>query len=313
MEGNFSKYYRSSAESFKIRGYGSFTEEDINGIKADFWEYVTANYDKQRLSALGLEAELGEDSIEKIEFVFAELIKYFDSLGIHNIKCNEMFLVPRGESDGFAGMASATGGVLVVNPALEDRNLNQLVFLKVLAHELYHSTATVSFTITEKTSGFTIHRSISSGGGISYNTENDPLLFEEGMASLFEEFITPKIKELFLEETRTEYDDLVQIALDDVEEPELSDQYDIHLSQTDQGMRYTTSEYSGPREVVKYLISEIDNFLFLVEDARINRHTLALARAIEDKYGRGSYRRISTALTTETREVLEELKQSKKF
>ncbi len=231
MENNFKKYYRSPEEDLKIRGSGSFTESEIEKIKNDFSEYVKANYDAQRLSSLGLEEELGENINEKIEFVFLELIKYFESLGVGPVSCNEFFLIARDPNMGIAGVNSRTRGVMVNNPALENLELRQLVFLKTLAHELYHSTAMVSFTITETITEDTLHTQIDIDEGISYDTKDEPLLFEEGMASLFEESITPKIKGLFSEDTRNEYNELVQIALEDIEEPELSDQYDIHISQ----------------------------------------------------------------------------------
>lgn len=299
MESNFKKYYRSPEADLKIRGQGAFTEAEIEEIKENFRQYVTANYDQQRLSSLGLEKELGEEINEKIEFVFLELIKYFESLGVGPVSCNEIFLTARDLNKSIAGENSRDSGVSVTNPALENPKLRQLVFLKALAHELYHSTAMASFTIRE---------TITIGGGVSYDAKDDPLLFEEGMASLFEESMTPKIKKLFSEEISNEYDDIVQEALDNIEEPELSDEYDIHLFQAEDIMTFSSSEYSGSRRVVKYLITEIENFLVLVENARIKRHTLPLARAIEDRFGKGSYRRLTTAPTSDADQVLSELK-----
>ena len=165
----------------------------------------------------------------------------------------------------------------------------------------------ISFTIRETIADDTLHTQIDIDEGVSYSTKNEPLLFEEGMASLFEESITPKIKELFSDDTRSEYDELVQIALENIEEPELSDEFDINIRQVEGGMQYSSSQYSGSRKVVKYLKTEIDGFLVLVENARIKRHTLPLARAIEKRFGKGSYRRLTTAHAIEANQVLSEL------
>jgi hypothetical protein len=307
MEGNFKKYFRSPEYGLKIRGSGSYTESEIDNIKKHFKEYVTTNYEAKRLSTLSFETELGVDVNEKIDFVFSELIKYFESLGIDNVTCNEFFLTEEDPHKKMSGESSITSGVTVINSGLENIYLKQLVFLKTLAHELYHSTAMASLTIKEEVIENIINRKIKTNSGISYNTENEPLLFEEGMASLFEEAVTPKIKKLFLKETQEQYKHLVQIALDNIDEPELSDEYDIYIKQTNEGMMYTSSEYSESRKVIKYLKTEIEDFLVLVENARINRHTLPLARAIEKKFGKGSYRRITTAHTTEAHQVLKEL------
>ena len=309
MESNFSKYYRSPDDDLKVRGSGSFSESEIKKIRSDFKEYVMANFNGERLLALDLEVELGEGINEKIEFVFVELIKYFESLGIVPISCNELFLTATDPSKGIAGENSRSRGVVVNNPALEDIGLRQLSFLKTLAHKLYHSTAMASFTITETIADDTLHTQINIDEGVSYGTKDEPLMFEEGMASLFEESVTPKIKELFSQDTHNKYDELVQIALKNIEEPELSDEFDIHIRQVESGMQYSSSQYSGSRKLVKYLKSEIDNFLVLVENARIKRFTLPLARAIEKRFGKGSYRRLSTALAVDADQVLSELTQ----
>jgi hypothetical protein len=312
MEENLKKQFRTSGEDIKIRGQGSFTEAEITEIKNDFTEDLAKSYNELRLKSLNLNAEFGEEINPKIEFVLKELINYFESLGVGPVSFNEFFVT----NDGFdeaAGQAHVAGGITVSNPGLESIELKRIVFLKTLAHELYHSTAIASLTIKEVFSEDTVFRDVYISGGASYDTKDEPLLLEEGLAARFEELITPKIKQLFSEEVVSEYNEIVENALGILNEPELTDEYDIHIHQMkhgdEEGMGFTTSRYSGSKKVIKYLESEIKDFSILVENARLKRHTLPLARAIEERFGKGSYRRLTTALAAEADQVLSELTQ----
>jgi hypothetical protein len=310
MESHLKKHFRTSGEDIKIRGYGSFTEVEIKEIKDDFTEYLTKSYSELQLRSLNLNAEFGEDINPKIEFVLNELISYFESLGVGPVSFNEFFVTNDG-FNGAAGQAHVTSGITVSNPGLESIELKQIVFLKTLAHELYHSTAIASLTIKETFSENTFFRDVYIGGGASYDTKEEPLLLEEGLAARFEEQITPKIIELFSEDVASEYDEIVESALEILNEPELTDKFDVHIHQIKQGdeegIGFTTSRYSGSKRVVKYLESEIKDFSILVENARLKRHTLPLARAIEERFGNGSYRRLTTTPATGADQVLSDL------
>lgn len=147
-----------------------------------------------------------------------------------------------------------------------------MVFLKTLAHELYHATAITSLTVSEITEGYKIHRDVDIHGGASYG-KNSPLLLEEGLAASFEEYMTPKIKQLFSNDAVREYDELLAMAADLLAEPELTDGNDIRIYETEDGLAYSTSQYYQAKRLVQYLQSEIEDFLFLVENARLKRHT----------------------------------------
>ena len=309
MESKFNRPFRSHDDDIKIRGYGSYTEDEIQVIKRDLAEYLAANYDEQRLGSLHLQSELGGDIDPKIDFILKELLSYFDNLGVGPVSCDEFFLVPRESLVGSLGVSSRVKGIRVSSPDLSNLELRQMVFLKTLAHELYHSTAVTSLTVSESTEGYTIHREVDIDGGASYGGKDDPLLLEEGLAASFEEYMTPKIKQLFSNDVVEEYDELVAMAVDLLAEPELTDRNDIRIYETEDGIAYSTSQYYQAKRLVQYLESEIEDFLFLVENARLKRHTLPLARAIETRFGKGSYRRITTALATEGDQVLSELAQ----
>ena len=55
------------------------------------------------------------------------------------------------------------------------------------------------------------------------------------------------------------------------------------------------------------MLKEIPDFFKLVEHARINGETLALARAVEKRFGRGSYKKIFSTGEEDALKVLQEL------
>lgn len=305
----FKKYLRTPDEDVKVRNGAAFSEEKLQKIKQEFVDYVVSNYKQNRSESADLKAELGEDIEEKIEKVFEEATVYFYSLGIDKVSFNEFFL-DKGDFKDYSGIASRSKGVHVTDSGLEVTELRQLFFLKTLAHELYHSTASASLTIREKIDHEqNLHRDVQINEGASYDTKDDPLLLEEGLATRFEECIFNKIKTEYSADTVELYEHAAKLGLQHTEKPEDNDIFTITLAQepgTDQ-ITVSASGYLPAKKFVNFLEKEIPEFSNLVEKARLNRETISLARAIENRFGKGSYRLITTAKVVEADQILEKL------
>jgi hypothetical protein len=311
MNESFKKFFRNPEDDLKIRNQAGFEKEELEEIRNDFVNEIITRFKQLEKSSLSIEEELGEGIKERILFLLDVSTEYFASLGYPNVKFNPFFLTS-GNLHAEAGSSSRMDGVTVENTNIDHKELKQLAFLKLLGHELYHSTAAVSLTVTDSyPSPNHLHRHINGEEGASYRQGDEEKInaLEEGLASRFELLMFEKIKTLFPRELVEYYDDLTTQIVSRGYHTE-SDSIDIALHSYDSDTGYVTfgtSGYKPPRELVYFLASRINNFDMLVEQARLKRYPLALARAIEFEFGDGAYRRITTARNEESYALIEEL------
>ena len=61
-------------------------------------------------------------------------------------------------------------------------------------------------------------------------------------------------------------------------------------------------------DLVQFIASRIPDFYALVEQSRVERRPLKLARAIEDEFGEGSFSTLTTAFMQDSEKLLEQLR-----
>lgn len=309
MNESFNKFFRNPEDDIKIRNQANFNDEELEEIRSDFANEIISRYNQQEELALSLEEELGEDVKERIVFVLESATDYFTSLGFPEVKFNP-FLLTSGDLSSFSGIASRLGGVNAVNTNIDDMEIKQMTFLKLLSHELYHSTAAASLTVTDtfpNPDHRNRHVEMEEGASYRQGDADKTLALEEGLASRFEEMMLEKIKKQYPEVSVQYYEDIIS-AISEHSSKDKNDAVDIAIHSLNDGqVTFGTSEYTAPRKLVHFLASRINNFDVLVEEARLKRHTLALARAIEAEFGEGAYRRITTAKDEESYALITEL------
>jgi len=312
MDESFSNHFRRPEEDLKIRNSESFTEQEIAEMIDEYADFVAENYNQNNENSLDLEEQFGEDIKEKMTFVIEEAVSYFRSVGVDSVKFNQVFYV-HGNLDKNGGSSSRSSGTIINFADIEDIEIRQLRFLKTLAHELYHSTAMVSFTVIDTLNEEQTHRNrcVQQQEGASYQHKEEgfPLLaLEEGLASRFESYAFEKIRHLYDEAVLAEYDDFVELAYALVDQTE-SEKIDISVKKLvadDEGV-YMASGYAPARRLVGFLEERIPEFHTLVENARLDRHTLPLARAIGNTFGKDAYRMITTAGVWDSDDVIKHL------
>jgi|GEM_PF-2884695 len=311
MNESLNSPFRRPEEDLKIRNSKQFESHEIDAIINNQIDFMTENYLQNKEASLDLEVELGEDIKEKMAFVIEEALSYFHNLGFDSVRFNEVFYM-HGNMDKTTGESNRNEGTIIHFAEIEDIQLRQLRFLKLLGHELYHSTAMASLTVTDtlNESGDEIHRYIHKDEGASYSPKSgphDPLALEEGLASKFEAKLFAKTRELFSDDTLTAYDAFIELAYLEVNQNE-SDRDDIAIRNvsTNEG-GYSTPGYAPARRLVNFLEKHIPDFNTLVEDARLNRRPLALARAVGNSFGKDAYRLITTAGVWNSDELIQKL------
>jgi hypothetical protein len=312
MSESFNKPFRRPEEDLKIRNFGSFTEQEIAEIINDYADFVTENHSNNNENSLDLKEQFGEDITEKMAFVIEEAVAYFHSVGIDSVKFNRVFY-SHGNLDENAGSSNRNQGTFITFAEIENIEIRQLRFLKTLAHELYHSTAMISFTVTDSLDEETNHitRTVHKQEGASYQPKGDdflPQALEEGLAARFEMTAFEKIRHLYSKEIVSEYDDFIENAYSQVNQAE-SDRIDIAVKKLTANStgEYMTQGYAPARRLISFLEKHIPEFDTLIENARLKRHTLPLARVIEDTFGKDAYRMITTAEVSDSDNLINHL------
>ena len=200
---------------------------------------------------------------------------------------------------------------------IENMSLRHIKVFRTMIHESYHNTATASFDASSGDKNFLIEHN---GQGVSYASQKNTYghAFEEGLAVDFELSVFDQVKkDIFSSEFLANYDKFIlQHSIDAYEDlPSGAEKYlNIKEFSSDQKkgveeiITSFNEEYFNSYKLVCFLKEEIPNFLNLVEKARIERRSLGLVRAIEERFGEGSYRKITTVNTKESSDLLKELR-----
>lgn len=267
-------------------------------------------------NSISLTKEFGKDIPLKINHLYSWIIEDFQQYGFDDIKIPPLFLTPYDPSSDKIATAGSNSHIEIRNYSkIENKELKQLYFLKLLAHETYHAVSPVSLDLSFKKIPETEKYSISykpGATGMVYNetSPEDIGAFEEGLAVRFEEKIFEKIKTLFSEETVQIYESdkesvKKEFQKNNTHDPEASPHFILRERAKTKGDLYKVSGYEGCVKLVNYVQSQIPDFEILIEKARLQRKTLDLARAIENQFGEGSYRLIMTATVHKASDVLE--------
>lgn len=309
---------RNINDTYKIRN-----ENEINPFILDRVEEHLLNDKKLEIvnieqNSLSISDTLGKDILPKIKMLYERATQLFNEKGFADVKFLPVYLIGGEKNNNSLGLTTATH--------IEIRNLDtggrlgtkQITFIKVLGHELYHSAAQRSIDIKTKNLDNETETEIISGGfGASYNTNEEdsfPAL-EEGLAVLFENKLFEQSKnDLPKFEIENYNESLLRMLRDKVGTKYKfyfnEDMVDVaHIGDIKNNMMhlsFSIDQYFS-KKLAEYLIKEVPDFEKLVEDARLNRRTLGLAKAIEKRFGEGFYRRITTASTSEAFNLLKEL------
>jgi hypothetical protein len=317
MNESFTNHFRKPEQDLKIRNSAHFTEQEMSEFLAETVDFLSENYRQNRENALDLEEEFGENIKEKMAFVLKEAVAYFQNLGIDSVKFNEVFYL-QGNLDTEAGNSNRNQGTIIHAASIGLPEIKQLRFLKFLAHELYHSTAMASLTVIDSLDVEKNHltRFVDKQEGASYSPtsgESNPLALEEGLAAQFESSLFKKIRQLYKKDTVSLYDELIEESYSQFD-PKQSEKDDVSIYElsVNGDFRPATAGYAPGRRLVRFLETHIPEFHQLVEQARLDRHPLPLARAIGNMFGKDAYRMITTAEVSEADEIIEKLTQALK-
>lgn len=303
-------------ENFKDKNYiinkpsKSLSQESIDKGYELMENSVNKFYEERKSKSISIEEALGSGSREKMEAIMTLISNKFKERGISDITFKPVIFMPELSSTTGIGGVSYIGHIEMHNlsdfQGLENNTqLRQLFTLRLLGHELYHSTALSTFLINqgvnEKKEKFT--RISKTASGASYNdleNQNELKALEEGSATLFEVELFNDIKKMFPSDiANNKFFDSYSMMHTNYDEKET---LEIHR-------RETVTGYDDAYVLVKYLDSRIPNFKPMLEKLRIERKYSDLLKAIENEFGEGSYRKITTCTNKEAKSLLQELKK----
>ncbi len=279
--------------------------------------------DEKKLS-VPIESLYGPESRERSLKVFEIVKEELRARGIEN-----PILAPVFYKKDLAAEMRSTGRatareISIFNLTIENMELKQLSMFKTLVHELYHSVARETFLVlnAKHDDGYvqTVSTQITQGASFTpvYGKRNEHgYLLEEGAAVQFEERAFSQVKKLFSEETQLLHDDAIAGFAKDMNKTadQNAEEYPLYaflIDTTSPKAKFLENpNYAASREVVKYLTSVIPDFLSILEQGRTQGKIFPLARAIDGAFGKGWYRKLSTAITEQARDMLPELKAAK--
>lgn len=306
--------FTNPSDQFVIRNKNEkfFSEnEDAKKHVEDVIHAATETEDVEN-NSLDFEQKLSPEIFEKINYVYKFVINYFQSKGFTEITdLPKTYLLPS-EKNGTFGQRTAKGIMMFDMEGIEISELKQIEFLNVLAHELYHSTSKISLDYTENSPQVSV-----GNYGASYYRDGvaHGMALEEGLAYIFQEIAYKEIKKMFEKKYTDAYDTAIAIGVKNE-----SNRHNISIKRA-QLSRLTLTDNQGnfsfdiayKKEnddsvvLVEYLFKEIPNFVTIIENARVRRQTLELARVIEKRFGEGSYRLVTTAKVEDAESVLKGL------
>lgn len=239
----------------------------------------------------------------------------------------EVFQVARTKfTEDYAGFSHIIHVELVTIPGVV-ADLAAYEQLNALAHEIYHFLPSAKFRLaypSEKEVSPAL-LAVKERKGLIYGTKANQVLptkhsegvrsypdyaLEEGLAQSMQVKMRPVLESIF-PEIAQEKQNLVNELVRQGHIPEDVPPELVRISAGDSTDSTLSVSLISPHGyyLVKFLEAEIANFDTLVERARIHHETLGLARAIEAKFGTGSYKKIVTASLSEAKELLEELRE----
>ena len=312
MEGNINQ--QKIKEYIRFRNELRQSKEKIDEALKEIFDAVSSEYIKRTKKSIGaenLEVYFGPEIYADIALAVKLSRQYFFELGIDKVHFGKLFVFHKDEQE-FNDEGGLSAGVSVVEPnILGNINLKRLVFLKKFVHELYHTTAVVGHTI--KNGDEIVSQDNLGASYLTDETCDGGSLLEEGLASLFEDRMFKEICEQFNAKTVSLYHRLTSHALKrskTFREQMNGDIGRVIINEFDMAeprFLWGGSTYAYAAEVTRLLEQTIPGFRHLVERARVYRETLALSRAMELYFGKGSYRLITSATPSEAKDLLAKL------
>lgn len=300
-------------EDLIIRNENSLPGNIVQRTREDLKKQQIFGAARAESDSIKIERIFGQESSGVVEKIHNFVLDYFKSMGFLGVKLLPVYIVNAAGSiankDNYIQGTKKPTHIELYNKIILDQRVEPssrfFLALMFIAHELYHSSAihTIDLGLKPKTwlqkIGLPQTRTVQSQhDGASYNVEGDersPLL-EEGLATDFEykaeEFVRELCKESGLESS-LKYDKFgfLDITMPDGSKPNHD------------------ADYMMSRLVVQLLRKRINNFDYLVEDMRLNRKTLPFARAVEEQFGTGAFKLITTSKAEDAPAVFEYLSE----
>jgi hypothetical protein len=204
-------------------------------------------------------------------------------------------------SDAFGTVSEAE--ILVRDfSAIQIDSLRFIQLLKLILHEAYHSTAIRRLKVS--TVGTNVAVNILSEG--VHSDPNSAGAFEEGLAVFFENETYKRLIAHLPSDGVAHFSRAVAgPLLKDNERLECIVVVNAEaLGPYSSNYGTAIMPYSACLELVELLAKEIPNFLILVEQSRVDNKPLGLARAIEARFGDGSFRNLLTSRMEQASELL---------
>lgn len=245
--------------------------------------------------------------------------EYFQSLGFSD---SAIAFLPVKELIGLwkiqrVGATMTTNGIILLDPypipqnfwgekqRTDYRELNFYMKALMLAHEKYHSTATLLYSLTSD-DNYT-YPLVKHGFSLVEKGATSSAL-EEGLARLAEFRAEPVLRQLF-PLGAVLYDDCIQKDWKHLV-PDSPDELP-HIAYNPEIERLVYYRISPKSlDLVRYLHDRIPNFELLAEDARFNHRIAPLALAIGKKFNSASYKDIMTATEENAGQVKMQIEQT---
>jgi len=306
---------KNEFEKFKIKNPDTSLQEETERALMDLHDRHTQSEEQTREESMSIEEALDKGAAEKLKQVF-ELIKVnLKKRGVKNPNITPVVFMKYAVVDkpgrGFSGLKY----IEIYDSLITDKSLKQLVTFKAIAHEAYHSVGKLSVAIkTDKKNPEKVKLNVEASGA-GYREARGKSALEEGAAMFFESETFDDIKNLFPKKTVEQYNRLIKTGIDSFREKnknvDIGQDSVTLLSNRNQEL-FLTRTYHHPIELVKYLKTKVEGFDEKLEKLRVDRRSLDMVRALEQKFGEGMFRKIVTCEVGKAEELLEELKSIEK-
>lgn len=282
-------------------------------------KYLSSSHEQEyavaKENSISIKKTLGLNGLENLSKTTSFLISELNERGVTNPSFGQIFF-QKGKAieTGKTGLHRPTH-VEIFDRAIDNTNLKQMAILKVVSHELYHSTGKFSVGVEQKkgldgTIGINTNMD---AAGAGYLNAVGVSALEEGAAMRFETKIFEKIKKLFPVDSVSEYNTIINRGVEtfahkgkEVNEECIS----ILEKKAGEAAIFSESNYTGSYNLVKYLEFEVADFNLKLEKLRVDRYSLDLARAIEGRFGDGAFRVLTTCKPADAGSLLAKFKSN---
>lgn len=263
---------------------------------------------RRRRDALLKQSPEESDSLRAVtDMVWNALVEYFQGKVAHTpvrlpVRLLGSDINTGAYSDAFGTVSEAE--ILVRDfSAIQIDSLRFIQLLKLILHEAYHSTAIRRLNVQTAGTGIAVNI-------LSEGVHSDPNLagaFEEGLAVFFENEMYKRLIANLPSDGVAHFSRAVAVhPLKDNERLECILVVNAEaLGPYSSNYGTAIMPYSACLELVELLATEIPNFLILVEQARVDNKPLGLARAVEARFGDGSFRNLLTSTMEQASELLD--------